>query len=315
MVKYMQCNKIETDNHFLLQLKQQLDPPLTRLYTSGFTIKWLCPPKKNEDDTAKLLVSDVTGTSVAVILISNSSSPKLVARGMKIAEAYKTKLGSELGEAIIQPLLQGELESGESYAITPFYKSFNKNKFIYYIQKRLLQKYIFDWLKEATNKTLSIVPANEIESMFITPLKYLYSLGISEEINNTIQIAINRINSSQWTPFYSFFHGDLWKDNILLNNGNYYNHTKIIIIDWPGSLLKGYAFFDLVRLSIDFNINDSNFINEVHRHIRILRCEEIDSLGYLLAGLGHMGTNLEHFPEDKYNRMINNCFSKLKTGL
>ena len=90
---------------------------------------------------------------------------------------------------------------------------------------------------------------------------------------------------------------------------------RFVVIDWPGSELRGYAIFDLIRMSQSMRLNTRSLRREIASHCQLLNCGMADSLSYLLAALGHIAMNLEHFPVDAYARMADACFATLEETL
>ena len=83
--------------------------------------------------------------------------------------------------------------------------------------------------------------------------------------------------------------------------------SRFTVIDWGGSEIEGYPIFDLVRFSLSFQLSSSRLQTEVVRHCRVLQCETIDAVSYVLAALGHIANNLGHFPLDRFSQMTNSC--------
>ena len=70
--------------------------------------------------------------------------------------------------------------------------------------------------------------------------------------------------------------------------------------------------YDLVRLSESFGLNPPSLSREVLAHCEILSCQQVDATSYLLAALGNIGLNLEHFPVERYLAMCEQVYAYLK---
>jgi hypothetical protein len=62
-------------------------------------------------------------------------------------------------------------------------------------------------------------------------------------------------------------------------------------------------------------LNVRNLSREVNRHCHLLGCERVDATSYLIAALGHIAMNLEHFPMENYTNMAESCYATLDHAL
>jgi hypothetical protein len=111
-------------------------------------------------------------------------------------------------------------------------------------------------------------------------------------------------------------HGDLWIGNVLLRDATSGLKgawsDRFVIIDWPGSMLRGHAIFDLTRLTQSISTGERALASELIRHCQALQCDPEDAVGYLLAALGHLEMNLEQFPFDRFMGMATACYHQLE---
>ncbi|MEZ6192172.1 MAG: phosphotransferase [Phycisphaerales bacterium] len=77
------------------------------------------------------------------------------------------------------------------------------------------------------------------------------AVDATEAVRRAAEIGIRGLEQGRWKPRFVLMHNDLWKDNILLDD-----EGRIAVIDWPGSTVKGYAMYDLVRLADSFGFSD-----------------------------------------------------------
>lgn len=269
------------------------------------------------DGTTVLLLRNSAGQSRAVVLCSAPSSPGLVERAMRRARQAKEILGTSVGAPILDPLLEGSV-MGLSYAVLPYCRGLSEYRPVWWIQRALLRPPIFDWLWHANKRTVSDVEPAAVDKSFAEPLRRIVSLKslLSDRLLAAAETAGERLLAKRWTPKHVLMHGDFWKGNILMRSAgdaieqeNW--RDRFTIIDWPGSEVRGYAIFDLIRMAQSINLSPRRLRNEVARHCHLLRCEPVDAMSYLLAALGHVLMNLEHFPIDRYARMAETMFIAL----
>lgn len=252
----------------------------------------------------------------AVVLCSPSNSPNLVMRTMYRAKQAKEKLNVSTGKHVIEPILEGKVNE-LSYAVLPFCYELSKSRLYRKIQRIFLKPVIFDWLYNLTKNSARDIDHTAIHSSFTLPLQQLASLDyINDEIRIKALSAIERISTKAWQPKHVVMHGDLWVGNILLReNANIFNTIKpydnFVITDWAGSEVNGYAIYDLIRLAESTHLSTKKLQAEVAKHCKTLDCDVIDAYSYLLAALGFIAMNLEHFPVNRFISMAESCFSTL----
>jgi hypothetical protein len=255
-----------------------------------------------------------------VVLCSGPVSPSMVKRAMIRAHQAKAILGASTGALILDPLAEGSV-GGLSYAVLPYCIGLSDSRPVWWIQRALLRPFIFNWLWHVTECTVRDVAPATIKYSFVEPLRRIASLDlISERMRTAAERAVKRLDAGTWTPRHVLMHGDLWKDNILMRTANHAHEQRrwrdrIVIIDWAGSQIHGYAIYDLVRLAQSMHLNARRLRSELDRHCRMLRCAPTDAMSYILAALGHILMNLEHFPIDRYVRLSESCFTRLEHTL
>ncbi len=309
------------DDFNLEQLKQDLSKPLTQALddqASVGEISLLCPLKPVMDDSAKLLVKDTAGHPIAVVLCSSPVTPGLVARGMERTRLVKQALGSDIGQVVLDPLLEGEI-NGLSYAVLPHCQPLSRSRLMWPVQRVLLSPHVFQWLSRVTEVTATTVHPEQVEPDFMVPLKYLAQLeAITERVRAGARQAMNRLSDGKWSPRHVVMHNDLWKGNILLDHRNVSGFGKelsterFIIIDWMGAMVQGYAMYDLIRLAQSLKLEGRQLRKHVITHCRFLGCDFIDARSHLLAALGYLSMHLEHFPLPRFVQMADSCWEKIE---
>lgn len=269
------------------------------------------------DGTTVLLLRDLAGQSRAVVLCSAPSSPGMVERAMNRARQAKEILGTTIGAPILNSLLEGSV-MGLSYAVLPYCKALSGYKPLWWIQRALLRRPIFDWLWHANERTVRDVDPAAVDQSFAEPLRRIVSQKplLSDRLLAAAETAGERLLARKWTPRHVLMHGDFWKGNVLIRSADDAIEQKnwrdrFAIIDWPGSEVRGYAMFDLIRMAQSMRLSSRRLRNEMMRHCHLLQCEPVDAMSYLLAALGHIFMNLEKFPIDRYAHMAESCFETL----
>lgn len=280
-------------------------------------ISFLARADRVADGTTVLLLRDSAGQPRAVALCSAEVSPDMVQRAMRRAQAAKLALGPTLGERILDPLAEGRVR-GLSYAVLPYCDRLSELPPVLWMQRAALRRPLFDWLWRATERTVRDADRATIGHSFAEPLRHLGSLKLmSGGLRAAAERAAGRLDAGAWTPKHVLMHGDLWKGNIVIAPaarpfGRWGWRDRFSVIDWAGSEIHGYAMYDLVRLAQSMHLNGAKLQCELDRHCRVLRCESTDAISHLLAALGHIANNLEHFPMDRYTRMAESCFATLE---
>ena len=308
------------DRPTLADLRRGLDDRLADSLGGRFgklEISLLSQAGSVPDGTTVLLLRDAKGRSRAVVLCAAPASPELVQRAVHHARQAKMILGPSLGAHIPDPLMEGSLQ-GLSYAVMPYCNSLSNFRPVWWMQRALLRPSILEWLRSATECTVRDVEPVDIERSFAEPLREVASFKLpNSRIRAAADRARERLYSGEWSPKYVLMHADFWKGNILIRPASSASERKqwrdrFIIIDWPGSEIHGYAIFDLIRMSQSMRLNTRSLRREIAGHCQLLKCKGTDSMSYLLAALGHIAMNLEHFPVDAYARMAESCFATLE---
>jgi hypothetical protein len=270
-----------------------------------------------EDNPSKSYVLNGAGQRTAVLIVSNDVNPDFVGRAVERTALAKSSLGPSLGEVIIEPLAAGTY-SGCSFAVWPLLGELSSWRGLRYFQKRLLAVKALAWLRETTEHTQALVKTGELEAAFVRPLTSLADEGrLPDEIRQSARVAIERIQSQRWRPRVALTHGDLWLGNFLMptRNSEAGKRHGFVVIDWAGARIPGCPLYDLLRLSRSIGISARSLRREVLLHSEILSCEPVDTRSYLLAALGEIGLDLEHFPFERYLSMCENLYAHLSSVL
>jgi Phosphotransferase enzyme family len=300
-------------------LTRPLVEELGGLY-GGIQISFLSRAMAVADGTTVLLVRDGDGRPRAVVLCASPIAPNAVKHAMNRAHEARLALGDSLGNPILSPMMEGTVQ-GLSYAAIPYCDQLSNYRIVWRIQRALLCRTVLDWLWRANVWTLRKIDTQAKERDFVEPLRRLAALkSLSAELRAMADLAYGRLASGAWMPQHVLMHGDLWKGNILVRrpedeDGFRSWPDRFAIIDWGGLKVHGYAIFDLVRLAHSLSVTRRILRNEVKRHCELLECNRADAKSYLLAALGHVYMNLEHFPLPRFIEMSEECIDTLNGAL
>jgi hypothetical protein len=308
-------------NHPTIEdLTQWLEEPLANALGHRYDKRQILPLASTDsvaDSTTKALVRDSSGRSLAVVLCSAPASPDMVQRAMYRAHKAKVSLGPTLGEKILDPMAEGRVQ-GLSYAIIPHCERLSDFGPYWVIQRAILAPTMFDWLRRVTEHTVHKVESGAIGRRYDMPLRHIASISVlSDRVHAAAERTMQRLDSGAWIPQHVLMHGDLWKGNLLVRERDAEIkrrrwQDRVVVIDWAGSETHGYAIYDLIRLAQSMQMSRVRLRNEIKRHCDVLQCDPTDATSHLVAALGHIAMNLEHFPIDRYARMAESCTATLE---
>ncbi len=268
------------------------------------------------DSSTVALIRDATGAPQAILLCSAPASPDLVARGARRARRARQALGPSLGAHVLTPLAEGSLQ-GLSCAVMPYCSNLSDSRALWAVQRALLRPALLDWLWGATRITAVDVAPAAVEPAYAVPLRHLLELpALSAPLRAGARRALARLGAGDWRPRQVLEHGDLWKGNVLTRRASGPSPEgwahRFMLIDWPGSEVRGYAVYDLVRLALSLKLGPGRLAAEVARHCSLLRCAHEDASSHLLAALGHVALTLEHFPPERFAATAEACYRALE---
>lgn len=281
-----------------------------------FSISFLSRADDVPDGTTVFLLRDASDRPRAVVLCAAPASPDNVRRAVYRAQQAKALLGPVLGTPILDPMMEGTVQ-GLSYAVMPYCKVLSDVRPIWWMQRLLLRPVLLEWLRRATECTVRDVEPMDLHRSFDGPLREVASFTrLDRQVRAAAARAAERLHGGAWKPRFVLMHSDFWKGNVLIRprddagDGRRW-HDRFTIIDWGGSETRGYAIFDLIRMSRSLRLNTRSLRDEIAVHCQLLKCNMSDAMSYLLAALGYIAMNLEHFPVDAYARMAHACFATL----
>lgn len=276
------------------------------------------PIREGGDDPIKFRIVDASGTPVAFASCSVPASPGLVAKGMDLARKAKASLGSELGRVVLDPIAEGTI--GElTYTVLPMCRPLANSRLRWRRQRWQLSPRVVHWLTLASTATCREPTALELEDGIVTPLQQLATAtAMPASLRMEADMALERLQRSEWAPRFVLMHGDLWKGNLLidpraLRAGRPWTES-FVIIDWGGAALQGHAIFDLVRLADSFSFRPRFFQRALEQQCRVFRYSRHDARAALTASLAYLAANLGFFDQRRFVEMAERCLAWLQPG-
>lgn len=270
-------------------------------------------PKTLPDATHKLRVHGAGDAPCAFLLLSSRGGPGIVARGVAAARAASDALGPELGRVPLLPLADGEIE-GRSYALMPLLEPISRRKPRWYLQRRWLRPVLFDWLGRSVQATR--IPGGEADpEAFRRPLAAMTDLeGLPDALRGAAETALADLDRARWQPIHTLMHGDLWIGNVLIDSRLRDRPwpERFAVTDWPASRVRGFPFFDLVRLGRSLDCPRGVFRRALADHAARLDCTLAEARNHLLCALGTIAQDLEHFPLERFATMATACLDALR---
>jgi hypothetical protein len=269
------------------------------------------------DRTDKFVVKTRRGRQFFLI-VSNPEYPSTVTTAVRNLQMARNALDNECRQAIETPLLHGFWGS-TSYALWLYRSRLSEQRGLRFLQKRLLFPKIVAWLRRASQ--LSKRPCHRTEDLianFLQPLEYVASNPrLGEAIKASAKEALGRIVRRDVMPVNVLQHGDLWLGNILLERpGNVLTlgNLSFRIVDWGAATERGYPLFDCIKFARSCGISPAHARPSILGLSDDVPCKPKDAMLYLLCGLGHLGRNLNCFPEHRFVDLCGYLFEYLEAA-
>ncbi len=264
---------------------------------------------QNTDDTIKFLIKDGQ-KNIAFLLCCYSEFGDIPLRNLKKVTKIKKKLSKEVGSVLLKPIMSGEVE-GVCFVVWPYCKALSNHLILHRLQSLRLKSRVLSWLRKMNEESRRRLNSSEADKHFISLLKRFGARNdLDDNVKDAINIQVQSLENGSWHPYFVLAHNDLWIGNVLFKKNNKYN--GLTIIDWASTRRKkGFAIYDLVRLSMILKLSKREFVSEIEMHCQILHCEVKNSMGYLLASLAYLAENLDQFAEDRFLNLVHKSFNYL----
>ncbi|MDP6538819.1 MAG: hypothetical protein QF903_14255 [Planctomycetota bacterium] len=268
------------------------------------------------DSTLKLLVRDRAGAPAAFALCSAAAAPDMVARACARARAARDALGEELGSVIVAPLAEGARD-GRSWCVLPLLETLSSARLAALVERRRLRPALFAWLRRATARTVSAPEGEEPSREFRTPLAALVAMQAAPDtLRAAGEAALAGLEAGAWAPRHVLLHNDLWLGNVLIDSrpdgpraGRPWAE-RFVLVDWPGSRLRGHPLYDLLRLAGSMGTGRRVLRAEIAAHAAILGCDPAAARHHLVAALAWLAAHLEECPVEVFARTSAACLAR-----
>jgi Ecdysteroid kinase-like family len=262
------------------------------------------------DNPEKYWISTTSSIRGGVLFISNDVNPDMMARAVDRAQTARNSLSSKVGSALLAPICSGSVD-GRSYVLWSRERPFSHNRFRRYVQRRMTVPQVLEWIMGVAEETVRTMESRAVIDRMEVPLEAMAAdTRFGPAVRENSQRALDRVRSGDWTPGSVLAHNDLWMDNVLLRSRNSLqsaDSTPFVIIDWAGSKVEGYPFYDLTRFMMSAGLDGRTAGVYVHIYSQLVKCASEDAMGYVLASLGDLGRHLEQFPEERYVALVTQC--------
>lgn len=271
--------------------------------------------------SSKWIVRDRAGAPRWFISYSPPSQPNEVESAVRRSENIHLHLDAITSQSILLPIFRGRVDQ-RSFAIYPYCVQL-RVRHLNVLTRMLVLSELFHWLKRMAEQTVTVAVPDEIDTHFRLPLRRLESVTRLHEAREAARDALYALAQNKWSPRHIAMHGDLWIGNILSDRtgGNlpavpiWGRRKRLVVTDWEGSQLQGYAFYDLLRLCGSLRVSTRVVRREVEARCPTVDCSPRQSLWYLAAALGSIGMTLGDFPIERYHQVIYDTFACLRRAL
>ena len=260
----------------------------------------------------EVLVSDATQKFIvyttgnkqtkAFVLVSPAKKPNAIKSGHMKLRGLANNVGSKLAQNLLMPLEIGESD-GLSYSISAYHRPLHTTFLLKQMDNLRVRASLINWVIDVASATKSKASVAEIETQFTQSLMALSQAnGVKQAYKNIILEAIEAINNCTWQPYFVSAHNDLWRGNVLSSN-----NTKFVLIDWDGVTLKGYAFYDLVRVAGSFKLNKAKFQLALQQYCAVMGCNKKQAKYYLISAFAFLCANLGDWQYERFLILLNDC--------
>lgn len=242
-----------------------------------------------------------------ILIISNPSAPLMVRRNVDKMRMARSLLSDQPREAIELPLIEGEHED-RSYALWRMQKPLSANRVLRRIQKMMICPSVLRWINDIARDSFHFGNSAQLVSY----VERLLSVsGLPDHIKASAIVSRSGFLTGEIAPIMVLEHGDLWIGNVLRAA----SPTGFIVIDWAGATGDGLPFFDLVRFACSIGSSSNQLRRLLRRYGDLIQCSSATAMPYILAGLGRLHLELEHFPESGFLALCQQKVNALRSAL
>lgn len=262
------------------------------------------------DATLKFLVYTTRNKQPkAFVLVSPAKKPNAIKSGHIKLRGLANNVGPKLAQNLLMPLEIGESD-GLSYSISAYHRPLHTTFLLKQMDSWRVRASLVNWVIGVAKATKANASTAEIDTQFIQPLMALSQAnGVKQAYKNSIIEAIEAINNGTWQPCFVSAHNDLWRGNVLSSN-----NTKFVLIDWDGVTLKGYAFYDLVRVAGSFNLSKAKFQVALQQYCAVMGCDKKQAKYYLISAFAFLYADLGDWQYERFLILLNDCMEYIEVS-
>ena len=260
------------------------------------------------DATAKFYVPRPNGKQ-GFLILSGHGNPQLVARAVdNIAHAIE-RTGGSVALPILPPCQTGEV-AGRAYAVwSEKVVVEDAGRVAQFLTRRRIGTAACEWINAFA--VASAVPADPAavrrDLGAITA-----DAGVDPSLHETAARARARLDAGDWAPRNALQHNDFWLGNLVFPKNAW--EARFYVIDWAGMIRDGYPFFDLSRMMMSLGVAKRDRAHLTDDLTRRLGCAHEDAPAYVVAALGRIRRDLEHFPVERFRAMANAVHAYVTDG-
>lgn len=260
------------------------------------------------DATQKFLVFTTSNKQpMAFVLVSPAKKPDAIKSGHIKLCSFANSVGTQLAQNLLMPLEIGE-NNGLSYSISTYHRPLHTTLLLKRLDNWRTSASLINWVIDVAKATKANANLAEIEAQFTQPLMaFSQASGVKQVYKNTIAEAIEAIKNNAWQPYFVSAHNDLWRGNVLSSKS-----TKFVLIDWDGVTLKGYAFYDLVRVASSFNLSKAKFQAALQQYCTVMGCDKKQAKYYLISAFAFLYANLGDWQYERFLILLNDCMEYIE---
>ncbi|MGE0708212.1 MAG: hypothetical protein AB7N76_01105 [Planctomycetota bacterium] len=264
-----------------------------RLAPSGFA-------RTPTPDAPVLLLALGRGGRPRAVVRCSAPTGELVERELLRSLHAKVRLGPELGEVVLEPLVSLRL-AGRAHAVLPLCRPTPRAGLAGLRARLRLRRPLLQWLRAATARTVRAPSEPERARDLRAPLEWLARAdGAPRARRAAARAALGRLEGGAWRPRLALCHGDLWLGNVLRWPRAQWWRARparrpFALIDWAGSPGQGAPGYDLLCLAESLRLTPRRLGAELRALRGLLACTPLDLRGYLLVALGALGLARDHY--------------------
>lgn len=267
----------------------------------------------------EVLVSDTTqkisigisknGSPKAFVLISAAKTPSAIKSGYEKLCSLAEIIGPELSKNLLMPLHVSE-SNGLTYSISRYHKPLSSKLLLKNLDVWRIKRHLIEWVICVAKASKTPIAKTEIEVSFMQPLLVLGQVeGLKPKYQKIAFEAANAIKNGSWQPSFICTHNDLWWGNVLSSK-----QYKFVLIDWDGVLIKGYAFYDLVRAAASFGLKKAAFKKALQQYCMVMQCDETQAKYYLISAFAAFYADLGGWQFERFMMLLEHCMEYLENN-